>query len=203
MQYKTVRKAQKIVIFMIIILLLMFLTGVIAGVYIYLSEQDTAGWFIILASSIFLIGGYFLYLQSFAWYTGYFLDKDSFTLRGVYTRKQLLYSQVDSVGIIPKEEIRKLLDEPMIDATQKGNAGDIKGWYQANKRYSEMIKFCTIQFVQHSEGASALSEKYLGTKGIIDLVMLKLKSGEIYLLSPVEQNKFVSELNQHISSINL
>jgi hypothetical protein len=195
MKYGTVKKASLGLILAMVMLIAMVLAGVITGIYYIINIQSGEGIVFIGAGVLFLIPVFLIFLQSYAWYTGYYVLENRLILRGVYKKETILYKNISMVKILSEDEARTLMEEPMEKAANRGREGDLKGWYQENKRYSKLLKYCTIQFVHSSAGGhSYKSEQYTGVKlqEGISLVLLEQRDGSRYILSPKSPEKFVS-----------
>ncbi|MDA3938243.1 MAG: hypothetical protein PF693_02900 [Spirochaetia bacterium] len=147
------------------------------------------------AGLLFLIPVFLIFLQSYAWYTGYYVLENGLVLRGVYKKETILYKNISGIKILSENETRTLLEEPMEKAANRGREGDLKGWYKENKRYSELLKYCTVQFSHSAAGSySYKSEQYTGVKlqDDLGLVLLEHKDGRKYVLSPKRPEEFIS-----------
>jgi hypothetical protein len=200
MKFETLKKADFIIILMFVLFLLLGLAGMAAGLYFYIKEGLGENSLFFAGGLILLIPSLFLYLQSFAWYTGYYLEDYGLLLRGVYKKSGYKYDEISSVECIDREEVQRLVEEPMEKANRNGQSGDLKGWYIENKRYGLMTQYLSVQFTHQSTGGeSHVSETYTGVGKAIDLVKLNLRDGSFYLLSPREPTVFVKELQKKLS----
>jgi hypothetical protein len=183
------------VLIVLISFLLMSGAAITIGIIYWLQYNDIEWLALAGAGIFFLIPTWFVYIQSYAWYTGYYLELDHILLKGVYKKERIPYSMILSVENLNENKVREILEEPMAEAALKARESDLKGWYGANKRYSEIIQYCTVQFAHSSAGGRGYrTERYTGVEGVVSLVGMTLKDGRFLLLSPVDSQAFTENL---------
>jgi hypothetical protein len=148
---------------------------------------------------VFLITGFILFIQSYAWYTAYYVLNDSLDLRGVYSKGKILYHDIQSIRALSVKEARDIIDTYMQETTKHETEMDLSGWYKSGKRYSNFSKYCTYQFIHKHSGPRPHLVEYKGSIVSGDFVLLRLVNCNEYLLSPVDVDGFVDSVNQHLS----
>lgn len=199
MKYETLKKHNPFVIIILVTFIIMSFITIGMGVFLIIRYGNPEYAVAIAGGLFFLFLSFLVYIQSYAWYTGYYVETDHLLLRGVYTKASIFFSEIEKVEMVPEDKAREYLEEPMRAANVSGQAADVKGWYKSNKRYSEMIKFCTVQFGHSSTGGrSALTEQYKGVQGVVSMISLTLKDGRFYLLTPRATEAFLMEVKSRI-----
>jgi hypothetical protein len=198
MKYNTIKKARGMTLLAMILFSLMGGVPTILGLFFLITRPGSAESVMFIPGIIFMLPVFLFYLQSYAWYTGYFTEETGLRLRGVYAKKNIPYKDIETVSLPASDEISNILNAPLALANECSRNSDLKGWYRENKKYAEIIKFCTIQIAQGSAGGhSAQTERFTGVllPQKVELVLITLKSGGAYLLSPENPKKFIQELH--------
>lgn len=192
MKFKTRKKANLLVLLVIIFFTIISTAGIIFSSFKFTVKADKS-WLPILAFSIlFLIISFILYLQSYAWYTSYEIIDGKLKIRGVYKKGIINLEDIAEVKSVSEKEADSIIKIPLEKAAECVSRGDIKGWYNNNKNYSEITNFSTVQIVQSYSGSETPNvQEYQGSIIGSRLVSLRLTNGKIFLLSPDDPEYFV------------
>jgi hypothetical protein len=138
-----------------------------------------------------------MYLQSYAWYTGYTLQKDALYLRGVYGKKLIDYHEIAEIEILEADEAADFIEKYQKEVYQNEANMDLKSWYRSNKQYAEVLKFSSVQFT-HSKTTTGNEMNVTGGKTFKAgrFVRLSLNNDQAYLLSPEDPERFSFTLKQ-------
>ena len=202
MKFNTLKKANKLTLFVIIFFAVLSAAGILfSSLSIILENTDRSlhEMLPLLAGSIFfLLITFLIFLQSYAWYTGYYVKNGNIILQGVYSRGVIPLDEVEDIKIITEKEAEKIIEKPLEDANRYGKEGNIPAWFKSNREYTNITKYCTIQIVQsYTGGATIHLQQYTGSIIGSNLIYLKLKHGKIFLLSPENAKSFIREVEAH------
>jgi len=142
-----------------------------------------------------------VYLQSYAWYTYYKLLEEGIFLRGVYSKRMLGYGSIDRSAILEPTEAAATVEKYQHAITQEEQEGNLSSWYRSNKKYGEMLRFSTVQFI-HSRTSVGHERNIKRSKTYKAgrFVMMVLADGQIYLLSPADPERFVVAFEAKLKS---
>lgn len=199
MKYTTRKNAHWGTILAITVVLLSGLTALVIAFLMCFEPPE--GIILTIFGTIFLGVGVLLYLQSYAWYTYYDISLRGLLLRGVYNKQLISFADIEEVQIIDEEQTRKIVDEYMDEMVQHEAELDFGRWFKSGKKASRLTKFCSFQFIHKTKTYGVTNIQYEGsvaTSG--DFVLLKLKGGELFILSPKDPKGFVDDVNNYLGS---
>jgi len=172
----------------------------VAGVAFF--DRSLVGW------QKFAMGGFsffwwflaaIMYLQSYAPYTYYEAGDERVFLRGVYSKGEFRYDQIEAVSVLDEEAYNHFLHKRGSDLAYKEAELDLIGWWKAGKLYGQATRFVTSG-VAHSTRTSGSFKNIVSVKSYTagGGVLLRLVSGEEFLLTPVDPEGLCDRIKSHI-----
>jgi hypothetical protein len=200
MKFETRKAANLLTRLMLLLLALAAIACFYFGIYRFTTIPDGISIFLFLSGIIWAAVFVGLYLQSFAWYTYYELQGRGIFVRGVYRKHFFEYQKLDHAEILGSEEAAAFVHNHQQDIAGREIEGDIPGWFKSNKNLGEVLAYSTVPFV-HSSTSAGHERNITGTRTYRAgrFVLLDTKEGRPYLLSPVDPERFTTDLNRKIS----
>lgn len=151
---------------------------------------------------LFLVIAFFVYLHSFAWYTYYGITKSEIIIRGIYSKDNIQLNTIEKIVVYDQDKTQEFVTAFYERIHKEETILSTRDWYQSLKKYNVLLKYCTVPF---SQTTSTLAKYGLRNENVYDFnryVILTLKNGVQYVLSPEKSQKFVNELNEKLDSLN-
>lgn len=130
----------------------------------------------------------------------YAVGTEGVELKHGRSRRAIALGSIRGAAVLTEQQGEVALNHYLEPAIQSEKGLDLKGWYRANTVYGNFIRFCTVPIVQQTtrSGSSLNIIKFRNlTSG--EFVLLKLDSGEEFLLSPEDSLGFFRELSARVS----
>lgn len=176
---------------------------VIIGVIIYILDKSQSG----RNAAFIMIGwGLFMFLLilpgDFSFINYYLIGKDYLIcIRCWVVRKKIYFNQIADIRKIKWGELREKNTEKWIKMTlarcdknyTKTHLNEISETMKSALRYNKFIQFCTAtpSFIVYSHGRVKSNVKK------IDYVLLTLKDGNQYVLSPKDTDGFIGSVKNN------
>ena len=108
--------------------------------------------------------------------------------------------EIRGAAVLSEEQARGILSKYMFPSVESERERDLKQWYKSNKAYGYFTGFCTVPIVQEQVSAgNEINIIKFGTKATGQFVIIKLFSGEEFLISPEDCNGFYNVLSSVIN----
>ena len=128
----------------------------------------------------------------------YSIGRKGVFLRNGSSKILIPLDEIRGAAVLSEENARKIITWYMAPGIEGERERDLKLWYKSNKAYNYFIQFCTVPIVQETASAGhEINIVKFGTKVSGEFVLLKLKSGQEYILSPEDCAGFVKVLSSH------
>ena len=129
----------------------------------------------------------------------YAVGPEGVELKHGRSRRTIPLGSIRGAAVLTEQQGEDALNHYLEPAIQSEKGLDLKGWYRANTVYGNFIRFCTVPIVQQTttSGSSLNIIKFRNlTSG--EFVLLKLDSGEEFLLSPEDSRGFFRDLSARV-----
>ncbi len=163
------------------------------GLGIFFAAGDPAG---LLIAAFGLLPVLFFIYKIRAPGAYYAVGPEGVELKLGRSRRTIPLDRIRGAAVLTEQQGEVALNHYLEPAIQSEKGLDLKGWYRANTVYGNFIRFCTVPVVQQttSSGSSLNIIRFRNlTSG--EFVLLKLDSGEEYLLSPEDSRGFFRKLS--------
>lgn len=167
------------------------------GLVIYFVAGDKAG---LPVAGFGLVPVLYMLYRVLSPGSAYVVGPEGVLLKNGGRKRQILLEDIRGAAVLSEDEARQVIRHYMAPGIDGERERDLKQWYRANKAYGYFTQYCTVPIVQEtaSRGHEINIVKF-GTKVAGRFVILKLKSGEEFLLSPEDCDGFFVKLSSSTS----
>lgn len=141
-----------------------------------------------------------MYLSSYAWYTRYETKEDGLFCRGSFKKGLLPYSEISSCRVLSSQGFNEFMNRKAAGIAYSEAGSDLSGWAKASKKYGKSVQFATVQSA-HSTISKGNFRNIVSvtsqTEG--EAVLLTMKDGSEYLLTPVNPDALAQDVNVRIN----
>ncbi len=165
------------------------------GSWILIKGTEGTGIGIIAFGALFLS---IVILQVFSPGSYYEVNTEGLLLKRGMAKKFIPFAEVSGAKELSEREAIRLLTGYQTTLVQSERTLDPGGWWRSNRRYGHFIRYCTVPIVSKalSTGVSYNIVRHgINTTGFF--ILLKLSSGEEYILSPKDQRAFLDALRAY------
>ncbi len=163
------------------------------GIIIYFLSGDSQAF---IMSAFGIVPAVYLLYRVLSPGSEYSVGRDGVFLRNGSYKRLIPLSEVRGAAVLSEEQARDILSKYMFPSVESERERDIKQWYKSNKAYGCFTGFCTVPIVQeHVSAGNEINIVKFGTKVTGQFVIIKLVSGEEFLISPEDCSGFYEALS--------
>jgi hypothetical protein len=160
-----------------------------AGIVVLLFAEEKAAGVALIGFGAFVL--LLLLLSILAPGSRYQVDGQGLLLKKGLSTRRIVFADIAGARVITEAETNVIVREYMTPAMASEAGLDLKGWYRSNKKYAGFVRYCTVPIVQSKTTAgNTLNIVAFSGKTSGDFVILRVASGEEFLLSPAEPAAF-------------
>ncbi len=127
----------------------------------------------------------------------YAVGRDGILLKKGGSTRLVGYDELRGTAVLSEEQAVEALNRYLAPAVRSERALNLKAWYRSNSAYGNFIRYCSVPVLQQTTSVgSQLNIVKFDSRASGSFVILKLLSGEEFLLSPADCEGFV----RHFSS---
>jgi len=199
-KFKATKKITGLSLFSFVFLLITSLFFITLGVSGIIKKLDIPLVYIFLFGFFFLLLAILVYLQSLAWYTYYAFDNKKMIIRSVFQKGEIELSNIEDIELLDQKTAIETVNAHFAHLANTEVVLGLRDRIRSTKKYGELLKYCTVQFSQISIKINETIEKHAQDfqPDEIDFILLKLKNGKRYILSPKEVTLFAEELKKKV-----
>lgn len=193
--FKTIKQGSFLVLFSIVFFSLIGLVFIGAATMGLIKGENYPFELLFIFGFLFLGVAFLIFLQSYAWYTAYGIDKDSIIIRGIYKKGKISKEDIQEARILSQDDTQEYVTEYYKAIAKEEVILSAKDWYHSLGKYSQLLKYSTVAF---SQATAKLAEYGLKNEVLYETrtyVLILLKNKSSYVLSPVDSKGFVAALN--------
>ena len=135
-------------------------------------------------------GGVFtlvLVLKAAAPGSRYAVGRDGILLKKGGSARLVGYGELRGAAVLSEDQAVQALNRYLTPAVRSERALNLKAWYRSNSAYGNFIRYCSVPVLQETTSVgSHLNIVKFDSRTSGDFVILKLRSGEEFLLSPTD-----------------
>jgi len=163
------------------------------GLVLYFASGESAGLFVAGFGLLPVVYMLFLVVSPGSRYT---VGQEGVSLRKGTAQRLIPLEDVHGAAVLSEDQARDILKQYMTPRVESERERNMKEWLTSSKAYGLFTRYCTVPIIQEQTSAGhEVNIVKFGTKAAGRFVILKLTSGEEFLLSPEDSEGFFSKLS--------
>ena len=127
----------------------------------------------------------------------YSVFKDTLVLKRGGSKLEISLTDVSAAEVLTETQANDILQRFMAPAVKSERELDIKNWVKSNRKYGELVRYCTVPIVQqHTSAGHSRNIVSFGAKASGSFVLLRLTNGAGLILSPADPGAFCGHLQK-------
>jgi hypothetical protein len=152
------------------------------GLALYFGTGERAALLVVAFGGVFSL---ILIFKAAAPGSSYAVGRAGILLKRGGSTRLVDYEELRGAAVLSEDRAVQALNRYLAPAVQSERSVNLKTWYRSNRAYGNFIRYCSVPVLQETTSVgSHLNIVKFDSRTSGDFVILKLRSGEEFLLSP-------------------